>query len=193
MTGTREPLASTAAVAAAPNARDTSALLERARAGDTTAFEGLYREHAGRVYALCLRMAGDAALAEELTQDVFVRVWQKLQLFRGDSAFGTWLHRLAVNVVLQRMRGEKRREKRLHVTDDLRPFDQGGGRETPGKRIDLERALSTLPPGARTVFLLHDVEGYKHEEIAGLLGSAVGTSKAQLHRARKLLRKALER
>lgn len=168
-------------------------LVERAQAGDTTAFEALYREQAGRVYALCLRMAGDAGSAEELTQDVFVRVWQKLALFRGDSAFGTWVHRLAVNVVLQKLRGEKRREKRVHFTDDLGTFDQGGSRATPGKRIDLERALETLPPGAKAVFLLHDVEGYKHEEIAEMTGSAVGTSKAQLHRARKLLRKALER
>ncbi|HUH13671.1 MAG TPA: sigma-70 family RNA polymerase sigma factor [Longimicrobiales bacterium] len=176
-----------------PAGDQTSVLVERARAGDSTAFEGLYRQHAGRVYALCLRMAGEATRAEELTQDVFVRVWQKLELFRGDSAFTTWLHRLAVNVVLQTLRGEKRREKRVHFTDDLDPFDHSGGRATPGKRIDLERALGTLPEGARAVFLLHDVEGYKHSEIAEMTGSAVGTSKAQLHRARKLLREALER
>lgn len=171
----------------------TDQLVERAQRGDLDAFEALYRRESGRIYALCLRMAGDTSVAEELTQDVFVRVWQKLDQFRFKSAFGTWVHRLAVNVVLQRLRTEKRRAKRFHQTDDLQRFDAGGPRATPGKRIDLERALETLPPGARTVFLLHDVEGYKHEEIAELTGSAVGTSKAQLHRARKLLRKALER
>lgn len=172
---------------------ETPELVRRAQGGDTAAFEALYRRHTGRVYALCLRMAGEPSTAEELTQDVFVRVWQKLELFRGESAFGTWLHRLAVNVVLQRMRSEKRRAKRVEFTDDLRRLGGTAAAATPGKRIDLERALRTLPPGARTVFVLHDVEGYKHEEIAELTGSAVGTSKAQLHRARKLLRKALER
>lgn len=176
-----------------PTKDRTDHLVERAQRGDIAAFEALYRQESGRVYALCLRMAGNASTAEELTQDVFVRVWQKLGLFRFQSAFGTWVHRLAVNVVLQKLRSDKRRAKRIHLTDDIQRFDGAGGRATPGKRIDIERALETLPPGAKTVFLLHDVEGYKHEEIAELIGSAVGTSKAQLHRARKLLRKALER
>lgn len=175
-----------------PQKDRTDELVERAQRGDVAAFEALYRQESGRVYALCLRMAGDAGAAEELTQDVFVRVWQKLGLFRFQSAFGTWLHRLAVNVVLQKIRSEKRRRNRVHVTDDLLRFDGGAPRATPGKRIDLERALATLPPGAKTVFVLHDVEGYKHEEIAEMTGTAVGTSKAQLHRARKLLRKVLD-
>jgi RNA polymerase sigma-70 factor (ECF subfamily) len=166
-------------------------LVERACAGDEAAFEALYRGNVGRVYGLCLRMVGEQVAAEELTQDVFVRAWQKLSLFRGDSAFSTWLHRLAVNVVLQSLRTRKRREARVRSTDDVTALAGSTRPAQVGKRLDLERALDTLPDGARRVFVLHDIEGYKHAEIADMTGTAVGTSKAQLHRARRLLREVL--
>jgi RNA polymerase sigma-70 factor (ECF subfamily) len=131
-------------------------------------------------------------VAEELSQEAFIRAWQKLGSFRGASAFSTWLHRLTVNVVL----GHLRKAGRLQVLDDERAADLAADRAEsvahPGQTIDLERAITELPDGARTVFVLHDVEGFRHHEIAGLTGIAVGTSKAQLHRARKLLRKALK-
>jgi RNA polymerase sigma-70 factor (ECF subfamily) len=165
-----------------------------AAAGDRTAFERLYRRHVDRVYTLCARMVGDRTRAEELTQDVFVRAWEKLHLFRGESSFGTWIHRLAVNVVLNARKSEGRRWSR--VEDD----DEGDGVDriaalpsTPGDRMDLDSAIAKLPPGARRVFTLHDVEGYKHEEIAEMLGVTTGATKAQLHRARMLLRGALNR
>lgn len=169
-------------------------LVRRAQAGDLSAFEQLYRENERKVFALCMRLSSDATLAEELTQDAFVRAWQKLGSFRGDSAFSSWLYPLTVNVALTERRSRRRRTSRLFATDDLTAFDRPpaerpiGGPETG---FDLDKALATLPPGARAVFVLHDVEGYKHQEIAGLLDMAVGTSKAQLHRARKLLREAL--
>lgn len=168
-------------------------LVRRAQEGDVSAFEQLYRENVGRVYALCLRLSADAVRAEEFTQDVFIRAWEKLGSFRGESAFTSWLHRLAVNVVLSQRRSEGRRAAHEVTTDDLSYFDGEAKASLPGVGIDLERAIEMLPPGARTVFVLHDVEGYKHEEIAQLTGRAEGTCKALLHRARKLLREALER
>jgi RNA polymerase sigma-70 factor (ECF subfamily) len=171
-------------------------LVRRAQAGDRLAFEQLYRDNIGRVYALCFRMAGNADLAEELAQDVFVRAWQKLGSFRGESAFSSWLHPLTVNVALSERRSRRRRVARVTTTDDLSEFERPGPptrSDGPEAGFDLERALATLPPGARAVFVLHDVEGYKHEEIAERTGVATGTSKAQLHRARKLLREALTR
>jgi RNA polymerase sigma-70 factor (ECF subfamily) len=170
-------------------------LVRRAQAGDRVAFEQLYRDNVGRVYALCFRMAGTAELAEELAQDVFVRAWQKLGSFRGESAFSSWLHPLTVNVALSERRSRRRRVARVMTTDDLTQFERPGPTPADGPEagFDLERALATLPPGARAVFVLHDVEGYKHEEIAERTGVAAGTSKAQLHRARKLLREALTR
>lgn len=168
-------------------------LVRRAQEGDVTAFEQLYRENVGRVYALCLRLSADAARAEEFTQDVFIRAWEKLGSFRGESAFTSWLHRLTVNVVLSQRRSEGRRAAHEVTTDDLSYFDGASHVAPPEAGIDLERAIEALPPGARTVFVLHDVEGYKHEEIARLTGRAEGTCKALLHRARKLLREALER
>jgi RNA polymerase sigma-70 factor (ECF subfamily) len=173
-----------------PNVRDLE-LVNRARAGDLVAFERLYRSTTGLVYAVCMRIAGNAPLAEELTQEVFVRAWQKLNTFRGESAFSTWLTRLAVNVALTERRNRGRREKRITATDDLEPFAGSVRASHPGEAIDLERAISTLPEGARRVFVMHDVYGYQHDEIARLTGTAEGTSKAQLHRARKLLREAL--
>jgi RNA polymerase sigma-70 factor (ECF subfamily) len=168
-----------------------SGLAGRAAAGDVEAFEELYRVNVGRVYALCLRMAGDPTLAEELAQEAFVRAWQKLGSFRGASAFSTWLHRVTVNVVLGHRRSTARRETRVSAVGDNLPRDVAVREARTAESIDLERAISSLPDGARTVFILHDVEGFRHREISSLMGIAVGTSKAQLHRARKLLRKAL--
>jgi RNA polymerase sigma-70 factor (ECF subfamily) len=166
--------------------------VRRAQAGEADAFEALYREQVGRVYALCLRLSGDRAAAEELTQDVFVRLWERLRSFRGESAFSTWLYRLATNVALMAHRARGRRERRVASVDDPAVFDRGT--EThPGEALDLERALARLPAGAREVFVLHDVEGFGHAEVGRLLGIAEGTSKAQLFRARRLLRGMLER
>jgi RNA polymerase sigma-70 factor (ECF subfamily) len=169
----------------------------QAASGDRQAFERLYRNSVNRVFALCVRMTGDREAAEELTQDVFVRAWNKLPLFRGESAFTTWLHRLAVNVVLNARKTEGRDRRRYVTTSG----DDEGGEErmaapatfAPGEAMDLERAIAGLPPGARRIFVLHDVEGYKHEEIAEMLDITAGGSKAQLHRARLLLREALNR
>jgi len=170
----------------------------RAADGDRGAFERVYRVHVNRVYSLCARMVSDRARAEELTQDVFVRAWEKLHLFRGESSFATWLHRLTVNVVLNARKGEGRERSRYEENDE-----ESGGMDArpgvvgmplaPGDLLDLEDAITRLPPGARRVFVLHDVEGYKHEEIAEMLGVTSGATKAQLHRARLLLREALNR
>lgn len=168
-------------------------LVRRAQQGELEAFEQLYEENVRRVYALCYRLAGNATQAEELTQDVFVRAWQKLSSFRGDSALSSWLHPIAINVAYSDRRAQRRREARVTTTDDLTPFDGGAADAPAGLGLDLERALARLPGGARQVFVLHDVEGYKHEEIAAMTGIAAGTSKAQLHRARRLLREALQR
>jgi RNA polymerase sigma-70 factor (ECF subfamily) len=167
-------------------------LVDAARRGDLNAFEELYRMHVGRVYALCLRLAADSAKAEELTQDVFVRLWEKLGSFRGESALSTWLHRVAVNLVFDRMRSEARRSSRLSLVEDLSVLEGPPPPFESGARLDLEKAIALLPPGARAVFVLHDVEGYRHEEIARLLSVAEGTSKGQLHRARRLLREMLQ-
>lgn len=176
------------AIASPPSTAD---LVRRAQDGDTAAFEVLYRQHAGRVYALCLRMTADATRATTLTQDAFVRAWQHLPSFRGESAFGSWLHRVAVNVVLGAMRAHRRRTARLQPTDDLERYDRAA--PTEASNLDLERAIAALPPQARAVLVLHEIEGYRHDEIADLLGIAAGTSKAHLHRARRLLRDALDR
>ena len=168
-------------------------LISAAQLGDETAFRSLYELSVGRVYALCLRLAADPGLAEELTQDVFVRAWEKLRTFRGESAFSTWLHRLTVNVVLTEKRTRGRREKRVFPAGELEDLERPGSFPSPGSRLDLEQAIAALPPGARAVFVLHDIEGYQHEEIAEMSGLAAGTSKAQLFRARRLLREMLER
>jgi RNA polymerase sigma-70 factor, ECF subfamily len=169
----------------------------RAAAGDRGAFERLYRQHVNRVFSLCVRMVADRGRAEELTQDVFVRAWDKLRLFRGESSFGTWLHRLTVNVVLNARKSDGRQKTRFEENDEETGMDAHAGVVgmplAPGDLLDLEEAVTKLPPGARRVFLLHDVEGYKHEEIAEMLGVTSGATKAQLHRARLLLREALNR
>ncbi|MDB4885357.1 MAG: polymerase sigma factor, sigma-70 family [Gemmatimonadetes bacterium] len=165
-----------------------------ATSGDRRAFERLYHQHVARVYSLCARMVNDRTRAEELTQDVFVRAWEKLHLFRGEAAFGTWLHRMTVNVVLNARKSDGRQHGRYEADDDGDGMDGLPARpHAPGDRMDLEQAINKLPKGARRVFTLHDVEGYKHEEIAAMLGVTTGATKAQLHRARMLLREALNR
>ena len=175
-----------AGISGAMNAKRTDDLILRAQEGDVQAFEVLYRQHVGRVHALCRRMAPSEA--DELTQRAFVRAWEALSSFEGRSAFGSWLHRLAVNVILTEKRSAARRTARVIVIDDPsgshapRPVEVG---------MDLERAIAALPERAREVFVLHDIEGYKHREIADAMSISEGTSKGQLHRARKLLREAL--
>jgi RNA polymerase sigma-70 factor (ECF subfamily) len=162
-----------------------------AASGDQQAFERLYRQHVPRVHSLVRRMVGNEGSADELVQDVFVRCWQRLSTFRGEAAFGTWLHRLAVNLVLNWQKSAARGRRLFE--DDAALEVTPGRREQPEDAMDLEEALKSLPPGARQIFVLHDVEGFKHEEIAGMLEITSGTSKAQLHRARKLMRRNLER
>ncbi len=166
-------------------------VVRRARDGDKTAFEQLYRDNVGRVYALCIRLTADRALAEDLTQDVFIRTWEKLGSFRGESKFSSWIHRLAVNVALTHCRGEARRAAREQKVASESVLTTSS--DPISGRLDVERALRCLPSGAREVLVLYDIEGYRHAEIARLLGIAPGTSKAQLHRARQLLREALDR
>lgn len=162
-----------------------------AAAGDSQAFERLYRRHAARVHSLMRRMVGGEGDAEEATQDAFVRAWEKLASYRGEAAFGTWLHRLAVNVALNWRKAAARARHRFD--DDASTDLLAGRRETGAERMDLDQAIGKLPRGARQVFVLHDVEGFRHGEIAELMGVTEGTSKAQLHRARTLLRDHLER
>lgn len=165
--------------------------VEEARGGDAVAFERIYRRHVGRVHALCRRMLATADEAEDVTQDVFIRAWEKLSLFRGDAAFGTWLYRLAVNVILARRQSMGTYRDRFEGGDaDVIPF--ATRRDRPDLRVDFDAAIRTLPRGARDVFVLHDVEGYTHEEIGALLNVTAGTSKSQLHRARMSLRQYLQ-
>ena len=162
-----------------------------AAAGDQQAFERLYRSHVARIHSLVRRMVGGEGDADELVQDAFVRAWQRLSTFRGEAAFGTWLHRLTVNLVLN---WQKSRTRGRKLFDDDTLLDTASARrESPEAAMDLETALAELPKGARQIFVLHDVEGFRHEEIAEMLEITSGTSKAQLHRARMLMRKHLER
>jgi RNA polymerase sigma-70 factor (ECF subfamily) len=192
----------TASLQLVPDDRDRErTLAQRASTGDEAAFAELYQAHAPRVFALCLRMSGTRSRATELTQDVFVHVWQRLTSFRGESALSSWIYRLTVNLVLSNVRGEKRRlthevSSDEEVGDDPESRTAMRGSVRPAsvlEAVDLERAIAALPPGARTVFVLHDVEGYQHDEIAKMTGTAEGTCRAQLHRARKLLMEALDR
>jgi RNA polymerase sigma-70 factor (ECF subfamily) len=162
-----------------------------AASGDSHAFERLYRGHIARIHSLARRMLSDDE-ADEAAQDVFVRAWEKLGTFRGEAAFGTWLHRLAINVILGRR--ERRGVYRQRYLEDDGVLDTVPGRRAgPETAMDMENAIARLPDGARQIFVLHDVEGYRHEEIAGMLGLAAGTSKSQLHRARMALRQHLDR
>lgn len=177
-----------------PDARQDKgekSLIRLAQGGDRSAFERLYRVQVGRVYALCRRLTGDSTEAEDMTQETFVRAWQKLGSFRGGSKLSSWLHRVAVNVVLNQRRIRSRGAALESTVEEFpEPAPPGGGSRWGAQ--DLERAIAALPEGARTAFVLHDVYGFAHGEIATLAGCAVGTSKAQLHRARRLLRARLE-
>jgi RNA polymerase sigma-70 factor (ECF subfamily) len=162
-----------------------------AASGDARAFERLYRRHVARVHGLARRMLGEAE-PDEVTQEVFVRTWRKLGTFRGEAAFGTWLHRLALNVILSHRSSRGTRYRRFVEQPD--PGEAEPARTAPPEfGVDFEAAIARLPDGAREIFVLHDVEGYKHEEIAGLLDITVGTSKSQLHHARMALRRHLTR
>ncbi len=178
------------------SAEDRAAALERVRraqAGDVDAFELLYREHSPRIYALCLRLkAGDTSDATELLQDVFIKAWRRLDTFRGDSAFASWLHRLAVNTMLENSRSDQRRTARVLPMEDTSRLAGAARSSGVESRMDMESAMASLPKGARLAFVLHDIEGYQHQEIAEQLCVTVGTVKAQLHRARRLLRERLE-
>jgi len=168
--------------------------IRRAQAGDVAAFEQLYNEHAGRIYALCLRLeAGDSSDATDLMQDVFIKAWRRLDTFRGDCAFSSWLHRLAVNTMLENARSDRRRGARVLSMEDTSSLAGAARSSGVDLRMDMEDAIASLPKGARLAFVLHDVEGYQHQEIAEQLSVSVGTVKAQLHRARRLLRERLER
>lgn len=180
-----------ASEACPPGEAETQHWVVQAQAGDLSAFERLYRRNVNRVHALCRRMCADPVRARDLTQDTFVRAYENLKAFRGDSAFSTWLHRLAVNVALTDRRSEGRRTARVTTTDDLSGFGVPATPVTVG--IDLERAIASLPPTLRTAFVLHDVEGYTHEEIAERTGQSPVTVRVQLHRARKSLRERLSR
>lgn len=176
-----------------PSTADPRELVRQAAAGDSGAFEALYHDNIGRIYALCLRMSADPSLAEELAQEAFIRAWEKLHTFRGAASFSTWLHRVAANIVLSRRRSDARRTSRVVEQEDMSYHQETTDRTNRGPKVDLEEAIATLPEGARQIFVLFDIEGYRHDEIAEIAGIATGTSKAQLHRARKLLREALSR
>jgi len=177
-----------------------AAAIERAKTGDAEAFQALYDRHKRRVYSLCLRMTANTAEAEDLTQEAFLQLYRKIATFRGESAFSTWLHRLSVNVVLMHLR-----KKALPVVS-LEESTQPGEEDTPKKdfgaedvalagsidRLQLQRAVESLPPGYRMIFLLHDVQGYEHNEIATIVGCSIGNSKSQLHKARMKLRDLLK-
>ena len=164
------------------------ALVLRAKQNDYKAYEQLYRMHVGRVYALCLRLCNDRDMAEDLAQESFVQAWRKLSSFRGDSAFGSWLYRIATNTSLSYLRKQKPFKGSLDI-DDVDPRVE---RHEVAEQMGLERAIELLPTGARTVFVLYSIEGYTHDEIAGMLKIAQGSSKAQLHRARQLLKGYLD-
>ena len=166
-------------------------VVRRAQQGDVEAFESLYRTHAAAIFALCRRMIGNDAEALDLVQHVFVRAWERLTTFRGQSSLATWLHRLGVNVVLEQLRSSRRDAFRLVEGDDSTFGSRSPGGQIDA-RIDLEAALAQLPGGARTVFVLHDIEGYSHDEIAQMTGIAPGTARAQLWRARRALMRLLD-
>ena len=173
--------------------------IDRAKQGDAGAFEYLYDLHKRRVYSLCLRMTGNTAAAEDLTQEAFLQLFRKIGTFRGESAFSTWLHRMAVNVVLMQLR--KKNLPVVPIDETSEGEEEGTIRKEPGApdsrladsidRLHLQRAVDELPPGYRTIFVLHDVEGYEHNEIAEMIGCSIGNSKSQLHKARIKLRDLL--
>jgi len=164
--------------------------VRQAQASDAQAFEALYRLHSGKIYGLCLRMTGNASEAEDCAQEAFIQAWRKLDKFRGDSSFGTWMHKVAVNVVLGRMRKSRREQDRIRLVAETAPQRESIGDSTGMQ--DLEQAINELPSGARHVFVLQAVYGYTHEETGEMLGIAAGTSKAQLHRAKRMLVQQLD-
>jgi RNA polymerase sigma-70 factor (ECF subfamily) len=173
--------------------------IDRAKQGDAECFEMLYGLHKRRVYSLCLRMTGNTAEAEDLTQEAFLQLYRKIATFRGESAFSTWLHRLAVNVVLMHLRKKGLPEVSLEET--MEPQEDGPKKDIGARdnvlagsidRVNLERSIESLPPGYRIIFVLHDVEGYEHNEIAEMMGCSIGNSKSQLHKARMKLRDLLK-
>ena len=168
-------------------------LVERHRNGDSAAFEEVYRQHSGRLFNLLLRMSGTPDAAEDLLQDVFLLAHRKLDSFRGDSTLGTWLYRLTVNHCLDYLRGRQARMGRVtdSIDEENAPEPVAGNPIGPITRMELERAIAGLPDGCRTAFLLHDVEGFEHREVAAMLGVSEGTSKSQVHKARMRLRAAL--
>lgn len=166
----------------------TEQYVRAAQRGDVAAFEQLYRLMADRVYALCMRMTGDPQRAQELAHDAFVRAWDALPTYNSQAAFATWMHRLTVNVVLQDSRSAKRRDARVRLADNHETLDAPASTPDVSMRVDLESALARLAPEARQIVVLHDIEGYRHEEIASLLGVAPGTVRARLHHARKQLK-----
>ena len=169
---------------------DEKVWIQKAQRADARAFESLYRLHVDKIYGLCLRMTGNVSEAEDCTQEAFIQAWNKIGKFRGDSAFATWLHRIAVNAVLGRIRKAKREQDRIKAVSEVQPVRVATG--DTGELRDLSEAVDQLPERARHVFVLNAVYGYSHEEAAGMLGIAAGTSKAQLHRARRLLAQQLE-
>jgi RNA polymerase sigma-70 factor (ECF subfamily) len=180
--------------AAAPDGTidlDEVRLIRRAKNGDVQAFEGLYRRYSRRVFGLCLRMTADKSVAEDLTQETFVRVWERLDRFEGGARFAPWILKVTANVVLSHGRTRRRKFDKEQQAEWLDDVPSATPAAPPGAGVDLERAIGLLPNGARTVFVLHDVEGLRHREISELLGVAEGTTKAQLHRARRMLREAL--
>jgi RNA polymerase sigma-70 factor (ECF subfamily) len=170
---------------------DEDALIRRAQAGDAEAFERIYEIYVRRMYALSLRMVTNHQTAEELTQDIFVRLWEAIGSFRFESAFGTWLHRLGTNVVLGHIRSNKRHDDKVTSGVDLESFENGLRQAMPETKMDLEKAIGLLPDGAKQVLVLHDIEGYRYREIAEMTNVAEGTVKSQLNRARRLVREAL--
>lgn len=183
-----------------PSGMPEAEAIVRAQQGDGQCFESLYGLHKRRVYSLCLRMTGNTAEAEDLTQEAFLQLYRKIATFRGESAFSTWLHRLAVNVVLMHLRKKGLPEVSLQET--LEPTEEDGPKKDFGAldpklagsidRVNLERAVESLPPGYRIIFVLHDIEGYEHNEIAEMMGCSIGNSKSQLHKARMKLRDLLK-
>lgn len=186
---------------AEPVAWTEATAIRHAQAGDSAAFEFLYQLHGRRVYALCLRMVNNPADAEDLAQEAFLQLFRKISTFRGESAFSTWLHRMTVNVVLMRLRKKSLPTDSLEETIDPDAENSAPKRDVGAPdlrlsgavdRVNLERSIEKLPPGYRTVFVLHDVQGYEHNEIAGIMGCSVGNSKSQLHKARTRLRELLQ-
>jgi len=198
-TGTNEGQSGTFTPVTPPHPIDGAVVLARAQAGDHEAFAELYSLHKRRIYSLCLRMVGNIAEAEDLTQEAFLQLHRKIATFRGDSAFSTWLHRLAINVVLMQLR--KKGLSLISLDEAMEPTPDEGPSRSFGApdlilagaidRLALERAIAELPAGYRLIFILHDVEGFEHNEIASMLDCSIGNSKSQLHKARLKLREAL--